>query len=92
MSLEAIFFDIDDTLYSSTDFAWRARERAIEAMIRVGLKVEPELAMQELADVVAEFGSNDETLAGQYHSNLPRRSWNQLLDPHGPRRCQDDAR
>ena len=39
-SLRAVLFDIDDTLYSSTDFAWRAREHAVEAMQARGLEPE----------------------------------------------------
>ena len=58
--LGVIFFDIDDTLYSSTTFAWRAREQAVCAMVDRGLKVAEETAMAELREVVAEFGSNDD--------------------------------
>ncbi len=58
--LRALFFDIDDTLYSSTRFAWRAREQAVEAMIRAGLRADPGRVMEELQEVVAEFGSNDD--------------------------------
>ena len=35
--LDAIFFDIDDTLFSTTVFADKARRNAIDAMIRAGL-------------------------------------------------------
>jgi FMN phosphatase YigB (HAD superfamily) len=30
--LKAIFFDIDDTLFSTSEFANKARENAVEAM------------------------------------------------------------
>ncbi|RMH04608.1 MAG: HAD family hydrolase [Planctomycetota bacterium] len=72
MSLRAVFFDIDDTLYSSTRFAWRAREQAVAAMCRAGLRVPRERALAELAEVVAEFGSNDD------------RHYDRLLQRLGP--------
>ncbi|MBL7009301.1 MAG: haloacid dehalogenase, partial [Planctomycetes bacterium] len=59
MSLRAVFFDIDDTLYSSTRFAWRAREQAVEAMIRAGLRAGSDRVLVELQELVVEFGSND---------------------------------
>ncbi|HLY74838.1 MAG TPA: haloacid dehalogenase, partial [Planctomycetota bacterium] len=37
MSLKAVFFDIDDTLFSTTDFAEKARRAAADAMRRHGL-------------------------------------------------------
>ncbi|MCL2001415.1 MAG: HAD-IA family hydrolase [Planctomycetes bacterium] len=58
--LKALFFDVDDTIYSSTDFAAYARQQAVQAMIRTGLKVDEETLMRELDEVIAEFGSNDE--------------------------------
>ena len=39
MSLKAIFFDIDDTLFSTTEFADRARRGAVDAMRRYGLRL-----------------------------------------------------
>ncbi len=56
--LDAIFFDIDDTLFSTSEFAERARRASVEAMINVGLKLEPAVLFQELSEVVAEFTSN----------------------------------
>jgi len=56
--LRAIFFDIDDTLYSTSEFAATARRNAMEAMISHGLKLRIEDAMAELYEVIAEFGSN----------------------------------
>ncbi len=56
--LKAIFLDIDDTLYSTSEFAAAARRNAIEAMIRGGLGVTREEALSELAEVISEFGSN----------------------------------
>jgi putative hydrolase of the HAD superfamily len=56
--LDAIFFDIDDTLFSTTVFADKARRNAVDAMIRAGLRADRSDAMRELADVIAEFSSN----------------------------------
>lgn len=68
MTLRAIFFDIDDTLFSTTEFAGKARELAVEAMIMRGLKADKEVVLAELHEVVVEFGSND------------NRHYNRLLD------------
>jgi putative hydrolase of the HAD superfamily len=59
-TLSLITFDIDDTLYSSTEFAHSARENAMKAMIAVGLKMDLPTVLAELDEVVAEFSSNDE--------------------------------
>lgn len=56
--LKAIFFDIDDTLFSTSDFAARARLAAVEAMRSVGLDYPREYLLRELSEVVAEFSSN----------------------------------
>lgn len=70
--LDVILFDLDDTLYSTTDFAETARREAICSMIQAGLDVGEEEGVQELAEVVAEFSSN-------YEHHLDR-----LLDRLGP--------
>ena len=56
--LDAVFFDIDDTLFSTTVFADKARRSAIDAMIRAGLSADRADAMRELDEVIAEFSSN----------------------------------
>lgn len=56
--LDAIFFDIDDTLFSTSVFADKARRSAVDAMIRAGLRADRNDAMRELEDVIAEFSSN----------------------------------
>ena len=58
MQLHAVLFDIDDTLYPSSAFAERAGRRAVEAMARAGLAVDPESCLAELMEVVREFSSN----------------------------------
>ena len=57
--ISLLTFDIDDTLYSSTDFARGARESALKAIIAAGLKVDFKSAAAELDEVVSEFTSND---------------------------------
>jgi len=56
--LRAVFFDIDDTLYSTSEFAAAARRAAVEAMIEHGLRMSADDAFAELGEVIAEFGSN----------------------------------
>jgi putative hydrolase of the HAD superfamily len=56
--LDAIFFDIDDTLFSTTVFADKARRAAIDAMVRCGLRADRNDALRELDEVIAEFSSN----------------------------------
>ncbi len=58
--LSAILFDIDDTLFSTTEFARRARANAVRAMIQAGLDVPEDVVMRELEEVLAEFSSNYE--------------------------------
>ena len=55
---QAIFFDIDDTLFSTTVFADKARRAAIDAMVRCGLRADRNDALRELDEVIAEFSSN----------------------------------
>ncbi|HTL53697.1 MAG TPA: HAD-IA family hydrolase [Planctomycetota bacterium] len=57
--LQAIFLDIDDTLYPTSEFTAMARRKAIQAMIAAGLKVSEDLAFRELSELVKEFTSND---------------------------------
>jgi putative hydrolase of the HAD superfamily len=56
--LSAVFFDIDDTLYSTSEFARRARSNSIDAMIAAGLRLDRETLLAELDEVIAEFTSN----------------------------------
>ena len=56
--LDAIFFDIDDTLFSTTVFADKARRAAVDAMVRAGLRVDRQTALRELDEVLREFSSN----------------------------------
>jgi putative hydrolase of the HAD superfamily len=57
--LRAVFFDVDDTLFSTTAFATLARRRAMEAMVALGgLRVTADQLLAELKEVIAEFGPN----------------------------------
>ena len=58
--LRAVLFDLDDTLFSTTDFARRARANAVQAMIDAGLNLPFEAVQRELDEVIAEFSSNYE--------------------------------
>jgi putative hydrolase of the HAD superfamily len=70
--LEAIFFDIDDTLFSTTAFAARARENSIDAMIEMGVSTPREELLRELREVIAEFSSNYEHHFERLLARLPR--------------------
>lgn len=58
--LSLITFDVDDTLFATSEFVRLARANSLKAMIATGLKVDFDLAMNELTEVVQEFTSNDE--------------------------------
>jgi putative hydrolase of the HAD superfamily len=58
--LQAILFDIDDTLFSTTEFARRARQNAVRAMLQAGLDLPEDVVLRELDEVLAEFSSNYE--------------------------------
>jgi putative hydrolase of the HAD superfamily len=58
--LRAILFDIDDTLFSTSEFARRARANAVHAMVQAGLDISETVALKELEEVIAEFSSNYE--------------------------------
>lgn len=59
-NLKVVFFDIDDTLYSTTEFTRLARMNAVRAMIDAGLKVDEFRAFEELNRVTKNFGANYE--------------------------------
>lgn len=58
MALQAIFFDIDDTLCATSEFTQRARMDAIQAMIDIGLNLPKEYLWNELMEVIQEFSTN----------------------------------
>lgn len=71
--LKAIFFDIDDTLYSTYEFSEMARENAVKAMINAGLRMSREELRQELDEIVSEFSSNYEHHFDKLLLRIPRR-------------------
>ena len=77
--IKALFFDVDDTLYSSTDFAANARRQAAQAMVKAGLKVDEETILQELDEIIGEFGSNDD----RHFDKLLRRMPREAIPPGG---------
>ncbi len=72
--LDAIFFDIDDTLFSTSVFAEKARRNAVDAMISVGLRVSREECIKELREVIHEFSSNYGHHFDKLISRLPREA------------------
>jgi putative hydrolase of the HAD superfamily len=78
--LRALFLDIDDTLYSTSEFAAAARRAALEAMIRHGLRISLDDAVAELAEVIAEFGSN----YAHHYDRLLRRLPSEVIPPGNP--------
>ncbi len=70
--IRAIFFDVDDTLYSTTEFARRARLSAVRNMIRFGLRMHSDDCLRELEEVVAEFSSNYEAHFDKLLLRIPR--------------------
>ena len=73
-SLDAIFFDIDDTLFSTTRFAEVARRASIKAMVSLGLKIDAEEAYRELVEVIREFSSNYGSHYDKLLSRLPPKA------------------
>lgn len=69
--LQALFWDIDDTMFTTTAFARLARERAIAAMIERGLRCSASAVFDELQAVVEEFGSNDDRHYDRLLGRLP---------------------
>ena len=72
-NLDAVFFDIDDTLFSTSEFAERARAASIDAMCKVGLQLDPKIVLQEMREVVAEFTSNYDHHFDQLLRRIPKR-------------------
>ena len=73
--LDAIFFDIDDTLFSSSGFAYRARSRSVEAMIAYGLKVEEERVHSLIREIIGEHDSNFQFQFDEALKRLPPESY-----------------
>lgn len=57
-SFEAIFFDLDDTLFSSTLMSSTARRNAIRAIREAGVELDEESTYELLLRIVKKYGSN----------------------------------
>lgn len=55
---DAIFFDIDDTLFDSTLMSQSARRNAIRAIREAGLEIDENEAFDLLMKIVKKYGSN----------------------------------
>lgn len=76
-NIQAIFFDIDDTLYDSTLQTREARRNSVKAMIEAGLDVDERDCLTVLKRIVKRFGSNyqhhfDELLSYFGYEKNPR--------------------
>ncbi len=58
MPIKNIFFDIDDTLFPSSEFAELARKNAIRGMIEMGLRHPQERLYKILINITERKGSN----------------------------------
>ncbi|ADZ10387.1 HAD superfamily (subfamily IA) hydrolase, TIGR02253 [Methanobacterium lacus] len=56
--IKAVFLDIDDTIYNTSEFAKLARRAALNAMIDAGLPMSHEDAYKLLREIIKEKGSN----------------------------------
>jgi len=73
--LDAIFFDVDDTLFSTFEFAEKARWASCVSMHAAGLTLEPREIMDELREVVSEFTSNYDHHFDQLLRRIPKRHY-----------------
>ena len=73
--LDAVFFDVDDTLFSTSKFAARARRAACEAMHQAGVGLDPQELLDELQEVVSEFTSNYDHHFDQLLLRIPKRHY-----------------
>ena len=73
-ALDAIFFDIDDTLFSTTVFADKARRAAIDAMIHAGLRISRDACHKELTEVIEEFSTNHGNHFDKVIQRLPKKA------------------
>jgi putative hydrolase of the HAD superfamily len=74
-ALKAMLFDVDDTLFSTSEFAERARRNAIRTMIEYGLRMDEDDAYRELLEVISEFTSNYSSHFDKFLSRLPREKY-----------------
>ena len=73
MKLQAVFFDIDGTLFPTSEFVDRARAASVEAMIDAGVRMDPTELRAELDEVIREFSSNFEHHFDKLLVRVPKR-------------------
>ena len=73
--LKGIFFDVDDTLCSTSEFTGIARSAALDAMIEAGLAADKKLLEEELGEVIKEFSSNYEHHLDKLLVRIPKRHY-----------------
>ena len=67
--IKLIGFDLDDCLFDSTGLSERARIKGIDAMIKMGLKIDKKTAFRILREIVKEYGSN----SSKHYNHFLRR-------------------
>ncbi|MBD3340143.1 MAG: TIGR02253 family HAD-type hydrolase [Candidatus Lokiarchaeota archaeon] len=71
--IKLVGFDLDDCLFDSTGLSERARIKGIDAMIKLGLKIDRDKAIKMIKEIVKEYGSNSSK-----HYNYFIRRYNRL--------------
>ncbi len=95
MSLKAIFFDIDDTLTSTTGYVRTARRAGVEAMRRHGLRMPVGVLLRKLEKVAAEFPADFDLHFEKLLQRLPRKAFgkvNPAILLAAAVRARDDAK
>lgn len=75
-NIKYIFFDLDDTLFPTTQFAELARKNAVRAMVQHGLKTDYSSCYLELLRIIKDKGSNFDK-----HFNTLCEKFNGRIEP-----------
>ncbi|MFC1587319.1 HAD-IA family hydrolase [Planctomycetota bacterium] len=76
--LDAIFFDIDDTLYPTSALTTEARTNSVHAMIKHGLNLPFDDIWRELSEIIVEFSSNFNQHFDKLLLRLPKSSYKNI--------------